>query len=160
MKSHPDADGSIRRRSVAFAIATLMSLGVLATSAYFSDGISVGQTFVYQPSNGTPGTPAACADLDFDSVIVGTPGDDVIGPANGAALIFGLDGNNADAGAIGRAHRHSDPGCHAGERRAGTHAERSCPLIREHGLQRPHLVEHHTAADLGAAIGARSRREA
>jgi RTX calcium-binding nonapeptide repeat (4 copies) len=46
--------------------------------------------------------PDECAALEFDQVLVGTEGDDIIGAGNGGALVFGLGGNDTLTGGNGK----------------------------------------------------------
>lgn len=94
----------MRKRRIAALVAAAFSAGALLTAgtgdtfAAYSDskdikGNVAGAT-TWGPS--TPPTPAECAGMTFDKVVVLTDGPDIYTPANGALreLIFGLGGND------------------------------------------------------------------
>lgn len=60
-----------------------------------------GQGFFKVESNPVPPTPAACAGMTFDKIIVGTEGNDTINGTGLRELIFGLGGNDTISGGAG-----------------------------------------------------------
>lgn len=83
--------------ATAFATGALLTAGVGHTFANWSDFAVVhaeAGAGTWGPS--TPPTPAECAGMTFDKVVILTDGPDTYTPANGALreLIFGLGGND------------------------------------------------------------------
>ncbi len=89
-----------RVRRFMLALVAIAMLGAGTTAAYFTDAVGIARTFVFDDAPAP--VPAECADLTFAEVIVGTPGDDHLGPVNGGALILGLGGNDTLEGGNGK----------------------------------------------------------